>query len=124
MTINYVRAIDLEEAYWRSHYPTRPYVCYGAKLDDYLPAYRYGIDAAVQFPGRAFSDLDEVLSRNWYRNRGRSSLKWEKAKLAAIESWTRMNGVIAALTAAEATEAVEAAKAAEATKPMPASSRP
>ena len=102
MTINYSRAIDLEEAYWRAHYPTRPYVCYGAKLDDYLPAYRYGMDASIQFPGRAFSDLDGVLSRNWYRARGRSSLKWEKAKLAAIESWTRMNEIIAAAAAAEA----------------------
>lgn len=117
MTINYGRAIDLEEAYWRYHYPSRPYVCYGARLDDYLPAYRFGMDASIQFPGRAFSDLDEVLARNWYRARGRSSLKWEKAKLAAIESWTRMNDALAALTAAEAEQAAEAA--AEAAKPRP-----
>ena len=111
MTINYSRALDIEEKYWRAQYPTRPYVSYGAKLDDYLPAYRYGMDAAIQFPGRAFSDLEEVLARNWYRARSRSSLKWEKAKLAAIESWTRMNEAIAALVAAEAAEAAEAAKA-------------
>lgn len=109
MTINYGRAIDLEEAYWRSQYPTRPYVCYGAKRDDYLPAYRYGMDASIQFPGRPFSELEDVLSRNWYRARGRSSLKWEKAKLAAIESWTRMNEIIATMVAAEAAEAAKPA---------------
>ena len=101
MTTNQ-RTIDLEEAYWRAHYPTRPYVCYGAKLDDYLPAYRFGIDACIQFPGRAFSDLDEMLGRNWYRARGRSSLKWERAKVAALESWTRMSEIVAAAAAAEA----------------------
>src|SRR5258706_14197227 len=89
------RAIDLEEAFWRSPYASRPYVRYGAKLDDYLPAYRYGIDASIQFPGRSFTDLDETLDRNWYRARGRSSLKWAKAKIAAQESWTRMNQIIA-----------------------------
>ena len=109
MTTNHGRAIDLEEAYWRSNYPTRPYVCYGAKRDDYMPAYRYGIDACIQFPGREFSDLDEVLSRNWYRARGRSSLKWEKAKLAAVEAWTRMSAIVAAAAAAEAAEAAEPA---------------
>jgi len=111
MTTNHTRTIDLEEAYWRAHYPTRPYVCYGAKLDDYLPAYRFGIDACIQFPGRAFSDLDEMLGRNWYRARGRSSLKWEKAKLAAVESWTRMNKIIADAAAAEAEAALAEAGA-------------
>ena len=99
---NHGRAIDLEEAYWRSHYVSRPYVAYGARLDDYMPAYRYGIDASVQFPDRSFTDLEELLSRNWLRARGKSSLKWEKAKQAALESWTRMSQIIAAAAAAAA----------------------
>ena len=98
------RTIDREETFWRSEYRARPYVTYGAKVDDYLPAYRYGIDASIQFPGRSFSDIEEVLSRNWLRARGRSSLKWEKAKLAAHDSWTRMTAIIASLAATEKDE--------------------
>ena len=99
---NHGRAIDREEAYWRSNFVSRPYVPYGARVDDYMPAYRYGIDASVQFPDRSFSDLEDVLSKNWIRARGRSSLKWEKAKLAALESWTRMSEIVAAAAAAAA----------------------
>ena len=94
------RTIDLEETYWRNQYRAQPYVTYGAKVDDYLPAYRYGIDASIQFPDRSFADLEEVLSSNWLRARGKSSLKWTKAKLAAQDSWTRMNAIVAALKAA------------------------
>ena len=98
------RTIALEETFWRTHYRSRPYVSYGAKEDDYLPAYRFGIDASLQFPDRLFSDLEEVLSRNWFRARGKSSLKWEKAKLAALDSWTRMIGIVAAQKDAAAKE--------------------
>lgn len=90
------RTIDREEAFWRTQYRSRPYVTYGGKVDDYLPAYRFGIDASVQFPDRSFADIEEILGRNWNRARGKSSLKWAKAKLAALDSWTRM-GEIAAL---------------------------
>ena len=101
---NHARTIDLEETFWRTHFASRPYVSYGARVDDYMPAYRYGIDASLQFHGRAFSELEEVLSRNWFRARGRSSLRWEKAKIAAQESWDRMNKIIAAANAAAAAE--------------------
>ena len=93
------RTIDLEETFWRSHYRTRPYVTYGARVDDYLPAYRYGIDASVQFPDRTFADVEETLSKNWLRARGKSSLKWTKARLAAEDSWTRMKAIVANLKA-------------------------
>jgi len=98
------RTIDREETFWRSQYITRPYVTYGARVDDYLPAYRYGIDASIQFPDRSFSDIEETLSRNWLRARGKSSLKWTKAKHAAQDSWTRMGAIIAAMKAKAAAE--------------------
>jgi hypothetical protein len=99
------RTIDNEETFWRTQYRSRPYVTYGAKVYDYLPAYRYGIDASIQFPDRSFSDIEETLSRNWNRARGSSSLKWAKAKLAVQDSWTRMGAIAAALKAAAATAA-------------------
>ena len=96
------RTADREETYWSTQYRTRPYVTYGALVEDYLPAYRFGIDASIQFPDRSFADIEEILSRNWMRARGKSSLKWTKAKLAAQESWTRMTEIIATSKAAEA----------------------
>ena len=105
------RTIDMEETFWRSQYRTRPYVTYGAKVDDYLPAYRYGIDASIQFPDRSFADLEETLSNNWLRARGKSSLKWSKAKLAAQDSWTRMTAIVAALKAAAVADKEDGAAA-------------
>jgi hypothetical protein len=104
------RTIDLEETFWRSQYRTRPYVTYGARVDDYLPAYRYGIDASLQFPDRTFADIEETLSKNWLRARGKSSLKWTKAKLAAEDSWTRMKAIVANLKAKAEEEKDEPAK--------------
>ena len=96
------RTADLEESFWRTQYRSRPYVTYGAKVDDYLPAYRYGIDASMQFPDRSFADIEETLSKNWIRARGTSSLKWAKAKLAAQDSWERMGHIAAGLKLAAA----------------------
>ena len=96
------RTIDLEENFWRTQYRSRPYVTYGGRVDDYLPAYRYGIDASLQFPDRSFSDIEEILSRNWNRAKGKSSLKWTKARLAVQDSWARTNQIAANLKAAAA----------------------
>jgi hypothetical protein len=102
------RTIDREESFWRAQYRSRPYVTYGGREDDYIPAYRYGIDASIQFPDRTFADVEAVLSRNWDRARGRSSLKWTKARLAVQDAWTRMCTILAAAKVAEAE--AEAAK--------------
>ncbi len=104
------RTIDFEESFWRTQYRSRPYVTYGARVDDYLPAYRYGIDASIQFPDRSFSDIEETLSRNWIRARGKSSLKWTKARLAAKDAWERMVHIIAALKVAAAATADKESK--------------
>ena len=95
------RTIDREEAFWRTQYRSRPYVTYGGREADYLPAYRYGIDASIQFPDKSFSDVEETLSRNWIRMRGTSSLNWTKARLAAQDSWNRTGQIVAAMKIAE-----------------------
>lgn len=102
------RTIDREENFWRTQYRSRPYVTYGGRVDDYLPAYRYGIDASLQFPDRSFSDMEQTLSSNWNRARGTSSLKWTKARLAVQDSWARMGEIVAAAKA-EAEAAAEKA---------------
>jgi hypothetical protein len=98
------RTMDREEDFWRTQYRSRPYVTYGGKVDDYLPAYRYGIDASIQFAGRSFSEVEAMLESNWLRARGKSSLRWSKAKLAAEDSWIRMSAIIAAAKEAAAAE--------------------
>ena len=94
------RTIEREETFWRTQYRSRPYVTYGGREADYLPAYRYGIDASIRFPDQTFAAVEEILSRNWIRARGTSSLNWTRARLAAQDSWDRMGQVIAALKVA------------------------
>jgi hypothetical protein len=55
------RTADREEEFWRTQYRSRDYVTYGGKVEDYLPAYRYGIDASLQFPDRTFAEMDATL---------------------------------------------------------------
>ena len=84
----------VEEAYWRETYTSRPYVVKGSTFDDYGPAYRYGIDSYVKYPGRKFDDIEAELSRDWQRAKGKSSLTWERAKDATRDSWQRVSDTI------------------------------
>jgi len=83
-----------EDRFWRDNYSSRPYVDSGATYDDYGPAYRYGVDAAVRNPGRAFDDVDAELGTNWPSTRGTSRLEWDRAKHAARDSWQRVSDTI------------------------------
>ena len=83
-----------EEAYWRDHYSTRPYVTSDATFDDYGPAYRYGVDTYPNYAGRRFDDVESELGRDWNRVRGTSQLEWDRAKYAARDSWQRLSDTI------------------------------
>ena len=83
-----------EDAYWREHFSDRPYVTSDATYDDYGPAYRYGVDAYGRYSGRAFDDVEDDLSRGWERTRGTSRLQWDRAKLAARDSWERVSDTV------------------------------
>lgn len=80
-----------EEAYWRDNFSGRPYVGEQANFDDYGPAYRYGLDAQVNYPGRDFNDIEPELSRDWGRFRGSSRLEWNDAKHATQDAWKRLS---------------------------------
>ena len=84
----------VEEAYWREHYTSRPYVASGATFDDYGPAYRYGIDNYARYHGRSFDEVEPELARDWQRAKGKSSLTWEHAKEATRDSWQRLSDTI------------------------------
>ena len=84
----------LEDAYWRENYATRPYVQPGAGYDDYGPAYKYGTDAYARHPGRSFADAEAELARDWDKSRGKSTLEWERAKIATSDAWNRMSNSV------------------------------
>jgi hypothetical protein len=80
-----------EEAYWRENYLGQPYVDAGASYDDYGPAYRYGVDAYVGHPDRSFDELEAALFSGWNAARGKSTLGWDRAQLAARDAWQRVS---------------------------------
>jgi len=82
----------VEDAYWREHYSSRPYVAQGYTYDDdYGPAYRYGVDAYGRYEGRTFEQSEPELMREWERSRGKSRLTWEHAKPASRDAWQRLS---------------------------------
>jgi hypothetical protein len=84
----------VEEAYWRENYRARPYITTGAAFDDWGPAYMYGVDNYVRYPGRTWDDVEPELGQEWQRSRGRSSLTWDHAKNATRDSWQRLSDTI------------------------------
>ena len=80
-----------ELVYWRENYMSRPYADKAIAFNEYEPAYGYGVAAYSKYPGRSFDDVDADLSRDWNASRGKSTLEWERARLAARDAWTRVN---------------------------------
>src|SRR3954471_18014388 len=75
-----------EDAYWRNEYRNRPYYQAGADYDQYEPAYRYGYTSAATYHGRQWDEVETDLSRDWDRNRGKSSMSWGQAKTATRDA--------------------------------------
>ena len=82
---------DVEDAYWRESYSSRPYVDGSAPYDDYSPAYRYGVDAWTRHGDRSFDDVESDLGRGWDSSRGSSSLDWDRARHASRDAWQRLS---------------------------------
>jgi len=80
-----------ENAYWSENFSGRDYVEQGSSFADYGPAYGFGVSARGRYPGRDFDDIETEMSSDWAANRGTSSLKWERAKLAARDAWNRIS---------------------------------
>jgi hypothetical protein len=82
-----------EDAYWRTNYRNRPYGSSADKsYDFYQPGYRYGYEAANQYEGRNWSDVESDLSRNWNSYEHRGSSTWEQVKDAVRDAWDRVTG--------------------------------
>jgi ABC-type cobalamin transport system ATPase subunit len=83
----------VEEVYWRENYSSRPYVA-GDSFDEFAPAYRYGVSSYSKYHDRTFDDVEDELSRDWNAARGTSSLEWDRARLAAKDSWQRVSDTV------------------------------
>jgi hypothetical protein len=80
----------VEGVYWRENYLQRPYIETGVPYWDYEPAYRYGWEAAGEYPGRDFESIELDLERGWPDRRGNSSLTWTRARMAVRDAWNRV----------------------------------
>jgi hypothetical protein len=81
----------MEDAHWREHYASRPYVQSGTSYDDYGPAYGYGVSEFGRYPGRTFEEVEPELGRDWETRRGTSGLKWDQARHATRDAWQRVS---------------------------------
>jgi hypothetical protein len=77
-----------EDAYWKEHYQSRPYVDRSAAYEDYRPAYRYGWESRARHEGKQFEDVESDLSAGWSGLQPR--MGWDKAKPAVRDAWDRI----------------------------------
>jgi hypothetical protein len=80
-----------EEQYWRDKYATRPYAR-GRDFDSLRGGYRYGVEAANRYPGRAWNEVEPDLRRDWDRYEFREQSTWEDIKDAVRDAWDRVTG--------------------------------
>ena len=82
-----------ENAYWEENYSDRPYVN-DEPYDEFGPAYRYGVSSYSRYPGKKFDEVEDDLARDWSGARETSRLEWDRAKLAARDSWQRVSDTV------------------------------
>ncbi len=81
----------VEHDYWRQSYRSRPYVGDSAPYEEYAPAYQAGWEARQQYAGKTFDEVQAQMGQEWPKRRGQSKLTWEQAKVAARDSWNRLD---------------------------------
>jgi hypothetical protein len=87
--------INVETAYWRESWQTRPYADRSLSYEDYEPAYRYGWESRGRQAGRTWDPaLERDLESGWEKAKGRSRLTWERAKHAVRDAWERVEAAV------------------------------
>jgi hypothetical protein len=79
----------VEDAYWREHYASRPYVEKGAAYEDYRPAYRYGWESHDKHQGGTWDNIESKMKSGWNKSRGESKLTWDRARGAVRDAYDR-----------------------------------
>ena len=83
-----------EDTYWKENHKTASYYETGRTYDDYAPAYRTGYEGYGRYQGKRFEEVEDQLATDYNRNRGNSSLEWDRAKLATRDAWHRVERAI------------------------------
>jgi hypothetical protein len=84
-----------EDAYWRAHHTERPYVVADRGYDHYAPAYRYGVEAALNHPGKSWDEIEADLRRGWETPEQRLEGAWDEIKDAVHDAWARVTALAA-----------------------------
>lgn len=58
-------------------------------VDDYRPAYRYGLAARIRNNNTPFSEVEDVLKADWTSNQTDSHLSWDQARPAVMHAYQR-----------------------------------
>jgi phage tail tape-measure protein len=80
---------DVEDAYWRDNYMSRPYVKPGSSYDDYRDAYLYGGSTRAKVLS-TWDEAERDLERGWDTAKAKSNLAWNDAKHAVRDGWHRV----------------------------------
>lgn len=79
----------VEVDYWRNEYSSRPYFESNREFDDYEPAYQAGLEAYDPKDPAEFA-LREASAREHWEAKNGSTLRWDKARYAAEDAYTRV----------------------------------
>lgn len=80
---------EVEDAYWRDNYASRPYVKPGSPYDDYRSAYLYGGSKRASAK-TTWDETENDLERGWETAKEKSRLGWNEARSAVRDGWHRV----------------------------------
>ncbi len=83
-----------EDAYWRTQYTKEPYFAQGARYEDYHPAYRTAYQHYGKYAGRKFDEVEPTLRSSYEKDRGDSTLGWDRARDASRSAWDRLERMV------------------------------
>jgi uncharacterized protein (TIGR02271 family) len=79
-----------QDAYWRQRHSQQSFAR-NRPYEDYQAGYRAGYEGYSKCQGkRSFEESENDLRQEYERNRGKSGLEWEHARLAARAAWDRL----------------------------------
>jgi osmotically-inducible protein OsmY len=97
-----------EDRYWREAHASRPYAS-GVTYEVLWPGYRYGYEAADQYAGREWPEIESDLAAGWEQCPYRGESTWEQVKNAVRDGWDRVVEAGRSMAGAETTSGGDAA---------------
>ena len=80
-----------EEEYWRQQHPHQPYADKSIPFEQYRSAYRAGVEAAQQYPGTTFEEIEDDVILGYQRCRIGAALPWDHARHAVRAAWAKLS---------------------------------